>query len=52
MQTKEYFLGQDAANRLTTRISNGFTYPFSANPITDALTIVHCLRKMLDDGSD
>lgn len=40
---------RDAATRLTTRITERFTYPFSTDPIEDARIIVNAITKLMDD---
>jgi hypothetical protein len=43
---------RDAARRLTTRITAGFTYPFSEDPLSDARIIIdHIITVMANDPS-
>lgn len=41
---------RDAAVRLTTKISDQFTYPFSTNPLSDGTVIIDFIRTKM--GSD
>ena len=43
---------RDAATRLTTGITERFTYPFSTDPIEDARIIVNAIVKLMDDHAD
>ena len=43
---------RDAAVRLSTRITERFTYPFSTDPIDDARIIVNAITKLMDDHAD
>ena len=38
---------RDAAERLTTKITQQFTSPFSTNPIDDAVIIIEHVKKMM-----
>ena len=40
---------RDAAIRLTTKISDRFTYPFSTDPIEDAKIIIDHIQAMMDE---
>ena len=40
---------RDAAERLTTKISDRFDYPVSVNPIEDAQGIVHYIRSLMEE---
>lgn len=42
---------RDAAVRLTTRISEQFTYPFSTDPIADSRLIVGYFRKRMESNA-
>ena len=39
---------RDAAHRLTVKISDQFTYPFTTNPIEDAEIIIRCITLLME----
>lgn len=43
---------RDAAVRLTTKISERFTYPFSTDPIEDAHVIIRCIESIMNSNAD
>ena len=43
---------RDAAIRLTTKISERFTYPFSTNPIEDAQLIIRWIESVMISNAD
>lgn len=43
---------KDAATRLTTKISDQFTYPFTTNPIDDAAIIIDYVKSVMDSDHD
>jgi hypothetical protein len=42
---------RDAAQRLTTKISDRFTYPFSTNPIEDARVIIEYITSQMQSDA-
>jgi len=54
LKDDQYFpqAARDAATRLTTKISDQFRYPFTANPIDDARIIVDSIRQLMGQNDD